>query len=308
MRTATVARHRVAAVSVLIAALLLAALLAFRRALGGNDGWLSIVESTFPWLGIAVLGLGIGALVLRSRLAGVGVTIAAVVWGVLVLPVTVPVAEAESGRFTVISENLEAGNTDAGAIVASLAAQDPDVIALQEVSADIGDTIAERLEDAYPYDYVVGTVGVWSKTELSGAAAVDLGLGWDRALSVDVDTPMGSTRLYVVHLASFRPGEHEDRDAMISALATTLAEDGSERVAVVGDFNTATDDHVLAPVLEQANIARGSDIGFPLTWPAAFPLVALDHAFTRGIPVATMSVLGANGSDHRGISLTIGSA
>lgn len=291
-----------------MAAIGIAAMVAFRRSLPENNGWLSILETTMPWIGIVVLALIVAAIGVRSRLAGVAVTVVAVTWGVLVLPVAIPVAEPKSGTFTVVSENLEAGNDNADAVVAELIAQDPDAIALQELSSDIRDQVSGLLAEIYPYDYQVGTVGIWSKTELSDGEHEDLGLGYDRALSVDLATPLGTVRLYVVHLASFRPGEHEDRDAMLGTLAEHLAADGSERIAVIGDFNAATDDHELAPVLAQANLVRGDGFGFPLTWPAAFPLVALDHAFTRGIPVATMSVLGANGSDHRGISLTIGSA
>ncbi|NQX27620.1 endonuclease/exonuclease/phosphatase family protein [Microbacteriaceae bacterium VKM Ac-2854] len=300
--------RRPGAAVVLTAAVLLAALIAFRRLLPENDGWLSILETTMPWLGIVVVALLVAAVVVRSRAAGVAVTVLAVTWGVLVLPAAVPVAAVESGRFTVLSENLEAGNASAADIVADLAARDPDAIALQELSGDLRDEVAAQLEAAYPYDYQVGTVGIWSRTELSDGSHEDLGLGYDRALSVSVATPQGALRLYVVHLASFRVGEHEDRDAMLGALGARLAADESERIAVVGDFNAATDDHELAPVLREVRLVRGDGFGFPLTWPAAFPVVALDHAFTRGIPAATVSVLPANGSDHRGISLTIGSA
>ncbi|NQX10071.1 hypothetical protein HQQ80_00320 [Microbacteriaceae bacterium VKM Ac-2855] len=293
---------------ILLASLVLTGVLVFHRALPENDGWLSILETTFPWFGIPVLALVVGAIIARSRLAGVGVTLLCMVWGVLVLPIAIPVAPVQSGRFTILSENLEAGNAEAGDIAATLAAQEPDAIALQELSGDVREEVATALETEYPYSYIVGTVGVWSRAPLSDGSPEDLGLGWNRALSVGVDTPTGTMRLYVVHLASFRPGKHEERDTMLNALASTLAEDDSERIAVIGDFNTTTDDHELAPVLSQANIVRGDSVGFPLTWPAAFPLVALDHAFTRGVPAATMSVLPTNGSDHRGISLTIGSA
>jgi len=147
-----------------------------------------------------------------------------------------------------------------------------------------------------------------SRTELSNGEPLDLGLDWDRALAVDVGTPLGTTRLFVVHLASFRLGDHAERDTMLGGLASALAEDGSDRRLVIGDFNTATDDHLLAPVLEQAGLVRTSGIGFPATWPALLPLVSLDHALADGVPAATLEVLPRNGSDHRPISLTIGSA
>lgn len=286
----------------------LAAFLAFHRALPEAAGWLSVVETGIPWTGLLVLLLVSGAIALRSRAAGAAVTVLVMVYGVLVLPVALPAPEVRSGRFTVVSQNIAASGADAAGLVAELAASDPDAIALQELDGDARSVVDDELAEQYPYSYVVGTVGVWSRTALSDGGALDLGLGWDRALAVDIDTPLGPTRLFVVHLASFRLGDHEERDTMLGGLASALAEDASDRTVVVGDFNTATDDHLLAPVLAQAGLVRSSGPGFPATWPSLLPVVSLDHALADGIPAATLRVLPGNGSDHRPISLTIGSA
>jgi vancomycin resistance protein VanJ len=254
-----------------------------------------------------VVALIVSAVALRSRGAAAAATVLATVFGVLVLPTALPAPAVRSGAYRVVSQNIET-SSDAGDLAADLASRDPDAIALQELDDTSRAAVDERLDEAYPYSYVVGTVGVWSRSELSNGTALDLGLGWNRALAVDVDTPLGSTRLFVVHLASFRVGDHAERDTMLAGLASTLAEDTSARSMVVGDFNTATDDHLLAPVLEQARLVRTTGVGFPATWPALLPLVALDHALADGIPAATVEVLPPNGSDHRPISLTIGSA
>lgn len=292
---------------VAIASLLLAAFLAFHRVLWDAAGWLSVVETAIPWSGLAVLLLVTAAVALRSRGAGAAVTVLVTVYGVLVLPVALPAPAVRSGSFTVISQNLGTGD-DAGALAAELATREPDVLAFQELAGEDRDAVDAELSDAYPHSYVVGTVGLWSRTELSNGEPLDLGLDWNRALAVDVDTPLGATRLFVVHLASFRLGDHAERDTMLGGLASTLADDASDRTLVVGDFNTATDDHLLAPVLDQAALVRTSGIGFPATWPALLPLVSLDHALADGVPAATLEVLPPNGSDHRPISLTIGSA
>lgn len=291
----------------MVASLALAGFLAFHRALPDTAGWLSVVETGIPWIGLAVVLLIASALALRSRLVGAAVTVLATVYGVLVLPVAVPAPAVRSGSFTVVSQNIGTSD-DAGAIAAELSSDGADVIALQELDGDASAAVDDELSDAYPYSYLVGTVGVWSRGELSDGTALDLGLGWNRALAVDVDTPLGSSRLFVVHLASFRPGDHADRDAMLQGLAGVLAEDDSPRSLVVGDFNTATDDHLLAPVLEEAALVRTSGLGFPATWPAVLPVVSLDHALADGVAAATVAVLPPNGSDHRPISLTIGSA
>ncbi|MWV50107.1 hypothetical protein GRS96_12600 [Rathayibacter sp. VKM Ac-2803] len=297
---------RAAAVVVLSAAL--AAFLAFHRVLPDAAGWLSVVETGIPWTGLAVLLLVSSAIALRSRAAGAAATVLAMVYGVLVLPVALPGPEVRSGRFTVVSQNLAASGDGAAELVTSLAAEGPDAIALQELDGDARSAVDDVLSEQYPYSYVVGTVGVWSRTELSDGTPLDLGLDWNRALAVDIDTPLGPSRLFVVHLASFRLGDHEERDTMLGGLASALAEDSSDRTLVVGDFNTATDDHLLAPVLAEAALVRGSGVGFPATWPSLLPVVSLDHALADGVPASTLRVLPANGSDHRPISLTIGSA
>lgn len=292
---------------VVVASLVLAGFLAFHRVLPDGAGWLSVVETAIPWSGLAVVLLVAAALALRSRGAGAAATVVATVYGVLVLPVALPAPAVRSGSYTVVSQNIGTSG-DAGELVAELASGEPDAIALQELDGEAREAVDEQLSDAYPYSYVVGTVGLWSRTALSDGTALDLGLGWDRALAVDVDTPLGSTRLFVVHLASFRPGDHAERDVMLDGLASVLAEDDSSRSLVVGDFNTATDDHLLAPVLAQAGLVRTSGVGFPATWPSLLPVVSLDHALADGVPAATIRVLPPNGSDHRPVSLTIGSA
>ena len=301
-------RRTARGVSVLVWGLVLAALLVFHRALPGFAGTLSLVEAAFPWLGVVVVALLVGAIIVRTPAAFIGAGAATLAWCFVVLPAALPVpaVAATAETTTIVSENLEAGNGDAAAMVSALADDQPDVIVLQELSGDIRDTVAAALADRYPYSFVAGTVGVWSTTELSNGQRLDLGLGWKRALSVDVETAQGLTRLFAVHLASFRPGEYEDRDRMLENLAGTLADDTADRLVVIGDFNTSTDDHMLVPVTDEAPLVRTDTAGFPFTWSAGIPLVALDHALTRGIDAASVHVLDANGSDHRAIALTIG--
>ena len=299
-------RRRSAGLVILLAGLGLAMLFAFHDVAPGFGGALSMLESVFPWLAIALVALLIGAAYSRTRGAWIGVLAAALVWGITVLPAALPASASTATDFTIVSENVEAGNVDADALVTSLSERGPDVIVLQELSGDIRDSIAATLDDRYPHSYIVGTVGVWSRTALSGGQRLDLGLGWNRALTVDVDTPNGPTTIVAVHIASFRPGEHEDRDRMLGNLATDLAETKAKRLVVIGDFNAATDDHVLAPVMAQARAVQTSGFGFAFTWPSAAPFVTLDHALVRGISDASLRVLDANGSDHRGIALTIG--
>ncbi|GAA3037315.1 hypothetical protein GCM10020229_55850 [Kitasatospora albolonga] len=122
--------------------------------------------------------------------------------------------------------------------------------------------------------------------------------GWNRSLRAEVRTPFGPVAVYVAHLSSVRPHVTGfvtgHRDGNIAALAREVAAEPVRRVVVLGDLNTAPDDHALAPLTGQLALARG---GFGFTWPAAFPVARIDHVLTRGLTADTWT-LPATASDH----------
>ncbi len=292
-------------VAVGILALAAGALLLGHGLLPDVDGTASLVETFLPWVGLLILLLGLAAVVRLSLFGGLCVAVAAAIWASQFLPAALPRTGAGAPSLTVASENIRAGNRAAGAIARDLASRQPDVIVLQELDATSRRTIAGVLATAYPDSAVVGTVGVWSRFPLTHERPLDLGLGWDRALSVDVQGPGASTRLYAVHLASVRIGRYLSRDTMLTQLSATVKTDPSPRLLVVGDFNTASTDRTFKPLLSELTEAPGSALGFGFTWPAAFPVARLDHALVRGLTTLSNSVLPDNGSDHRGILVSL---
>ena len=288
-------------IAVGVLALVVSALILWHGLLPDVGGAASLIETFLPWLGGAILALGIAALLRLSLLGGLCVAVAAAIWSLTFGPAFLPGMATGATSLTVASENIHAQNSAAGSIAADLAAKHPDVIALQELDATSRTAVAGALDMKYPYSRVVGTVGVWSRIPITGEQKLDLGLGWDRALWVELDTPGTPTRVYAVHLASVRPGQYEQRDTMLANLTTTLKRDHSERVVVVGDFNSASTDREFTPLTQVVHEASQSDLGFGFTWPSEFPVARLDHALTRGMTTVTSTVLPDNGSDHRGI-------
>jgi vancomycin resistance protein VanJ len=284
-----------------VLALLVGALILWHGLLPDVGGSASLIETFLPWLGGGILVLGVAALLRFSLLGGLCVAVAAGIWSLTFGPAMLPGMATGATTLTVASENIRAGNPAAGAIAADLAAKHPDVIALQELDATSRAAVAAALDMTYPYSQVVGTVGVWSRIPITGEQRLDLGLGWDRALWVELDTPGTPTRVYAVHLASVRPGQYQKRDTMLANLTSTLKNDRSPRVVVVGDFNSASTDREFTPLTQVVHEAPQSDLGFGFTWPARFPVARLDHALTRGLTTVTSTVLPDNGSDHRGI-------
>jgi vancomycin resistance protein VanJ len=286
-----------------LAALAVAALLLWHGVLPDLGGTASLIESFLPWAAALIAALGLAALLRLSLFAGLAVAAAAAVWWSLFGAAMLPSASAGVPDFTVVSQNIRAGNPDAAGIARDLAGRSPDLIALQELDGTTREAVSGVLDARYPYSAIVGTVGLWSTHPLHGEEPLDLGLGWDRALSVDVDTPGGTTRVYAVHLASVRPGESATRDEMLRELTGAIAADDATRLLVVGDLNTATTDRTLAPLLAELSEKPDSQLGLGFTWPAAFPAARLDHAFVRGLTTVTSTVLPENGSDHRGIAV-----
>ena len=272
-------------------------------------GYASLAESFLPWLGLPIIALA--ALVLRrfSRLAALAVTASAIVWALLFVPSILPQGDSNTrvsgGTLTVASENVKAGNPRAGQVAADLAVSGADIVAIQELDSGSQAAVAAELDPTYPFSTIVGTVGIWSKAPILDSRSLDLGLGWTRALWVDVDTDVGRTRVYVVHLDSIRPGQKSQRDEMLSELRTTLAADVVERIVVIGDFNSATTDRAFDRLTDTVTDIGTTTVGLGFTWPSAFPLARLDHALVRGLTPVSSVVLAANGSDHRGILVTL---
>jgi vancomycin resistance protein VanJ len=284
-----------------ILALGVGGLLLWHGLLPNVAGSASLIETFLPWSGVLILLLGLVSVVRFSFFGGLCVAAAATAWALTFMPTLLPGMRLGTPSLTVASENIHADNAAAGSIARDLAAREPDVIALQELDAASREAVAGALAAKYPYSEVVGSVGVWSKVAITNQQHLSLGLGWDRALWVDLDTPGTPTRLYAVHLASVRPGQYVQRDTMLSQLTSTIRSDSSSRILVVGDFNTATTDRMFTPLLSTMTEAADDDLGLGFTWPAKFPVARLDHALVRGLTTVSSTVLPDNGSDHRGI-------
>lgn len=286
-----------------VLALAVGALLLWHREIPDTGGVMGLVESVLPWFGVLIVVFAIVAAVRRSAFIGLGALASAVVWLALFVPHIVPAHTDGTANVTVISQNVDAANRDPAHTIATLEARHPQVIALQELTDASTDAALHGLDGEYPHHYIVGTVGVWSELPLSDEQSLTLGLGWKRALRVDVDTADGPVRLYALHAASLRPGEYTERDKMLNILTTTLKADHSTRLIALGDFNAASTDRSFTQLLTTVTEPDVTTWGFGFTWPAPFPFVRLDHVLDRGLTVVSNQVLPANGSDHRPVEV-----
>jgi len=292
-------------IAIAVLALVVVQLLLAHSLVPNLGGYASLAETFLPWLGVPIIVLGVLVLRRFSRLAALAVTTAALVWAITFVPSMLPQTGPGPATLTVASENVRAGNVNAAAVAANLAATGADVVAVQELDAASRDAVAAQLDPTHPFAVIVGTVGLWSSLPIVDSATLDLGLGWNRALWADIDTDAGSTRVYAVHLDSIRPGQESNRDLMLAELGDSLSRDATSKIVVVGDFNSATTDRAFRRLTAHVTDVGTSSFGLGFTWPSAFPVARLDHLLVRGFAPVSSVVLPSNGSDHRGILVSL---
>jgi vancomycin resistance protein VanJ len=281
-----------------VLAVLLALVIGGHRAVPGNAGVL--VDTALPWLGAGVPVLAVVALLLRSRVGAVAVLLPALVWAGLFGPQVLRRRPDAPGELRVATQNFWAGNPDAAGTARRLAATGAGVIAGQELEYDPRTKVDGVLAAAgYRYSRSSGTVGLWSRYPITESSRVDIGIGFRPGLRARIATPHGQVVVYVVHLASIRPGESAARDRTLARLRARLHADTARRTLVLGDLNTATTDRALDRLspLREAQTAAGSGFGF--TWPARFPVTRPDHILFTGMRPVSAQAVRTTGSDHR---------
>ncbi|MGO4104786.1 endonuclease/exonuclease/phosphatase family protein [Leifsonia sp. YAF41] len=300
MRAAARSR-RAWARAIAVVAILFAGLLAIHPLIVGPFG--TAIATALPWLGLIIPVLFIAALLTGRRRAWLVSMVPLLVWLFLIVPLVVPLSaasasEADASTLTVASQNVKAGSGTAAESAQTLVDEGADVISLVELDGAARDAASDALEATHPYSYAVGTVGLWSVYPIVNEQPLDLGLGWKRALAADIDTPDGLISVYVIHAASLRVGFQSDRDAMLAALADIVARDENDRVLVVGDFNAAVTDPSLTALRRVVSEPNQTSLSLGPTWPAANPLVRIDHIFESGLTPVHNEVVPAGDSDH----------
>lgn len=267
----------------------------------GNLG--SLTETFLPWLGLFVPVLILLGLVRRSATALIAVLLPAIVW-LNLFGGQLTDKTGDGGDLTVATHNVNADNADPSGTAQAVAASGADVVALEELTADAVPTYEEAMAPTYRYHSVQGTVGLWSRYPLSDVRAVDIKLGWTRAMRATVTTPAGRVAVYVAHLPSVRVKMEagftaRQRDKSADALGEAIADEPLPKVVLLGDLNGTMNDRALRAVTAQMRSTQGaSGSGMGFSWPASFPLARIDQIMVRGIEPMSSWTLPETGSDH----------
>ncbi|WP_431044749.1 endonuclease/exonuclease/phosphatase family protein [Streptomyces sp. P1-3] len=275
----------------------------------GNLG--SLVETFLPWLGLFIPLLLVLALVRRSATALLALVLPVAVWLNLFGGLMFFDKSGAGGDLTVVTHNVNAGNSDPEGTARDVAASGADVVALEELGGDGVGTYEKVLAGTYRYHTIQGTVGVWSKYPLRDSGPVDIKLGWTRALRTTVATPDGDLAVYVAHLPSVRVKIEagftaSQRDDSAEALGQAIAAERLDKVILLGDLNGTMNDRALAPVTSQLRSAQGAaGDGFGFSWPASFPMARIDQIMVRGVDPVSAWTLPRTGSDHLPVAASV---
>ena len=194
-----------------------------------------------------------------------------------------------------------------------------DIIFLQEYTNHIHKHFSKVLED-YPYVYLESKDNYWgeaiySKFPLSNISVTEPPLGGKEQPQMRVELEYKNEK-FVFYNIHFQWQVGYSAYLQRKALFTNWLKRETEKVVVLGDFNYG----VLSPqhsLFYSMGWADALDIigwGAKTTWPRQshyrwFPSLRLDHVyFSPGVSVRDLKIFDVPGSDHAGVTLTIGVA
>ncbi|MEV7730949.1 endonuclease/exonuclease/phosphatase family protein [Streptomyces sp. NPDC088921] len=267
----------------------------------GNLG--SLIETFLPWLGVFVPVLLLLGFLRKSATALIAVLLPAAVW-LNLFGGLISDKSATGGDLTVATHNVNADNPDPSGTARAVAASGADVVALEELTTSAVPVYEKALASTYRHHAVEGTVGLWSKYPLTGVKAVDIKLGWTRAMRATVAAPDRQVAVYVAHLPSVRVKMEagftaRQRDKSADALGEAIADEKLPRKILLGDLNGTMNDRALNAVTSQMRSTQGAaGSGFGFSWPASFPMARIDQIMVQGVEPVSSWTLPETGSDH----------
>ena len=216
-----------------------------------------------------------------------------------------------------VSANVLYSNPDLRRLGNDIAAQDADVVVLQEVTSQgLAALRSSTLWSAYPYratdpQPLFHGSATFSRFPIVETRPVDV--GGPPMLMTDLRTPAGDVRVVNVHtVAPLTRADARLWATQFPGLRRVLS-DSSLPIILAGDFNATLDHAPLAELVDgdvrDAFVVAGRGLG--ATWPQwdgpVPPLMRLDHVLVAGgISVGAITDQASVGSDHRRVVVDLG--
>jgi len=225
---------------------------------------------------------------------------------------TWPVTEA---RVNVMTQNTDLGRASAADIVKAVRSHDVDALVVTELTQPMRDRLRNAGLDkelpfaaARPEPGARGT-GIWSRTRVEDERQVS---GFSCALvtaQIRVDRGYGPEPVRLVGLHLIGPtwdvaGWRRDAERLRRALQPSAK---GWPTIVAGDFNATPDSLWLRDALRNGftNAADSAGAGLVRTYPADYPVLAIDHVLTSKLVAQSVARVRVTGTDHRGIVATL---
>jgi endonuclease/exonuclease/phosphatase (EEP) superfamily protein YafD len=224
-----------------------------------------------------------------------------------------PLPAAGRTVLTLMTHNVFGQNYDMQRLAQVIAAENPDIIALQEYFGEQRGPLAPLIAGAYPYSaYCVGgkraNIALYAKLPFvqgdDGACSTEAGNSARTAHILATFTLADGTRFSVVTTHFDWPlpldRQAQQRDAIIAVVKAATGP-----LILVGDFNSTPWSYAQRQFAADAGLTRQTR--GVLTWPARFPIfgwrdtwpiLPLDQVMTRGVDVHSLEAGPATGSDH----------
>lgn len=230
-------------------------------------------------------------------------------------PQDTPPPPAEDARLVLMFANVQGNNTEYDALLASVAAVRPDVLALAEVTPRWASQLGE-LGREYPHASVLARAGgsglaLLSRHPLEGAEGLDVDASTHPVMRARVRLPRASLSLLLMHPPTpMRPAKFAHRAGQLRRAAELFGPGPGPR-ALVGDLNVTPWSPYFRELLSDARLRDvRAGAGLLPTWPAGLPAflrIPIDHCLV-GADVRVLAVRTGppTGSDHLPLVVELG--
>lgn len=249
----------------------------------------------------ATLGVFVIFLLLRRRISAIITLAAAGVLGLSLLSQFMPPHPAitpDAKPVRVMFANLWVRNYTPERLMAWVEAEDPDIVAIIEVTQRSRDRLGKPLAKKYPYAVIRYETLIYSRYPIT-----DGGLKWMgySLTTARIKGPDGPLDLAVTHLTRPWPfNSPKDQPAQFNRLGNDLSKYDLSRTIVVGDFNTTPSAALMRDFSTKLDLTpAAAPVG---TWPAALPSplrVGIDNVLAgSSLSLKRRKVGPYYGSDH----------
>lgn len=297
---------------------------AMRALLAAWPPWLVLLNSFIPWLFAPLLFMLIFGLVTRTKFAPraalVLLVVFVILYGLLFLPK--PAAANTLSAITLLTFNLGPGVSQPREIADAIAAEDADIVVMQEMTLPAATAVRTKLSSRYPYyvlDSATTSRGILSRYPLANLRWLRTGRAERATPAVQFIVDNHSVTLFAPHLpqpeirrsnALHLPDgmDTTEHDAELTEIVH-WTQQATGTVLLAGDFNMS--DQARAYSLLSSNLRdayREAGWGFGFTFPNKLrgnpipfpiPVIRIDYIFhSPDLVTQSARVECKGGSDH----------